>query len=825
MSDVPAAFRKHRQFALRAAALVVCLVFFAQLACGSTQLSLTSDEPPHIVHGYVMLTTGDTWALIDHRHPPLMNVISALPLLLQPERPDARAMPHWGTDFILFVREMWPQLGPVDRLAFVTRYPNMLLGVLLMALVCRWARERFGRAAGLLAIVVMAFDPTMIAHAQLNTTDLAMTFFAFACLYLVLRPGHNRSQRTLIGIGLTLGATMAVKGSGVMLVPVVVVLLVLQVFRANKQTPGARYRVFTIVLLVSCILFVSLLVLWATYGFRLELLSAENALRVPLAAHAGMVRAILGEAARTAFLLGEIREGGWGSYFPVAIALKTPLPILALALWALLSGVFGPRQLPVNGGVRARFGNRGYIDFTFWLFPAFYFVVAVRSGMNIGYRHLLPVFPFVYVVIGRIGRAQGAGSKQQEAGRNQGSESHTPPFLHYASRFTHHVSRFAFYALLIWLIAGTLRVYPFAIAYFNELAGGPRNGYHYLVDSNVDWGQSFIALKDWMEETGTGEVRLSYYTWIDPAAYGVNYRPLPPAQDAPPVLARRFDPDPGVYAISATPLQGVMVADAGMYDWFRHREPVAQPGYGLMVYEVLPRAPDAAWVAQCTSPIAPLTPDAIAAGFGRDDLRVLTFDCAQGWVYPGAGASPGWYALHAGTAFADDVFVQARLAKARLSYEQDKPGRLPPFALYEQDGETPLPAFLPDDPIAFGALTFAGYEILGPQPPSPGATLTLETWWRVEAVPDRPLSLMLHLVGPGGQPVIVGDGLGVPLASWRAGDVIVQRHALPIPPDAPPGAYTPHVGVYWLDTVERWPVASGTQAGADNLTLPPVTVQ
>ena len=217
--------RVRRKLWGRCATLLVLLAFFAQLAFGSVQLSLTSDEPPHIAHGYVMLATGDTWALLDHRHPPLLNVWCAWPLLLQPERPDPRALPHWGRDFILFVRELWPQLGPVERLAFVTRYPNMLIALLLMALVHRWARERFGRGAGLLAVAVMAFDPTMVAHAQLNTTDLGMAFFAFACLYLVLRPAYRTSWLNLAGIGATLGATLASKGSGVLLVPVVVALV------------------------------------------------------------------------------------------------------------------------------------------------------------------------------------------------------------------------------------------------------------------------------------------------------------------------------------------------------------------------------------------------------------------------------------------------------------------------------------------------------------------------------------------------------------------------------------------------------------------------
>ncbi len=785
--------------------LLLCLVFFAQLACGSVHLSLTSDEPPHFVHGYVMLTTGDTWALAEHRHPPLLNVWGAWPLLLQPERPDPRAIASWGTDFVLFVRALWPQLGPVERLAFVTRYPQMFLGLLLLALVYRWARERGGRAAGLLAAAVMAFDPTMIAHAQLNTTDIGMTLFAFACLYLTLQRPRGFSWLRLVGIGAALGATLAAKGSGVMLVPVVVVVMGVQEARSKGQEAGGKNPASCILHLASCIFSLSvvvgigLLVLWGSYGFRLEPLPGSS-LRLPLVAHVQMTRVIMVESARTAFLWGEVREGGWWWYFPAAFLLKTPIPILILLAGSLLvsiSTIHNPQSTIYN--------------LTFWLFPALYVAVAIRSGMNIGYRHLLPVFPFLYVGI----REYGVGIK------NPQSQIPNPKSL-----FTLYSLLFTSYSLLlVWLIIGTLRVYPFAIAYFNELAGGPRNGYHYLVDSNVDWGQSFKALKVWMDETGTDEVGLSYYTWIDPAVYGVRYRPLPPAQGAAPLFVRRYDPAPGVYAISATPLQGVMVADRDLYDWFRHREPVAQPGYGLLVYEVAPRAVEPQWLAQCTAPVAPLTAEAIVDGFGRDDLRVIPFDCAQSWLYPGGSSAPGWYAIHGETAHADDVFLRAQLAGAQLSYEQRKPGALPPFVLYEQLVGRVYPAAFGAPPVEFGVLAFLGYTVAESRSPLPGETFAIETWWRVDAVPERPLSLMLHLVGPGGQPVIVGDGLGVPREVWQVGDVIVQRHTLPIPPDAPAGLYTPHVGVYWLDTVERWPVSTGPQTGQDSITLPTIVVK
>ena len=83
---------------------------------------------------------------------------------------------------------------------------------------------------------------------------------------------------------------------------------------------------------------------------------------------------------------------------------------------------------------------------------------------------------------------------------------------------------------------------------------------------------------------------------------------------------------------------------------------------------------------------------------------------------------------------------------------------------------------------------------------------------------------MLHLIGPGGAPVVVGDGLGVPVEGWQAGDVIVQRHRLALPSDAPAGDYDLYAGVYWLDTMERWPVQVEGEPDGDRVILPPVSV-
>ena len=492
----------------------------------------------------------------------------------------------------------------------------------------------------------------------------------------------------------------------------------------------------------------------------------------------------------TAYLMGQIGDTGWLAYYPLAFALKTPPVILILLTLALVTLAIRHSQFAIRNSQLAM-----------WIYLGGYVAATMLSNVSTGYRFLLPILPFCFILIASLT---------------------TLRITFHVSRFTHHVSRFTFYALLLWYVIGTLQIHPHYLTYFNLLAGGPEGGHRYLVDSNLDWGQSFQALKTYLGEQGIEQVWLSYYTYTDPSLYGVNYQPIAPAPGAPPVLPSRFDPAPGVYAIGATTLQGVMLADPDTYDWFRHQEPIARPGNGLFVYQVNPHDESHTWLAQCTVPVPPLSTGAAEEGFGRSNLRIAYFDCTSAWLYPNGGESPGWYALYRDTARSDDTFIQARLAESAPSYEQREARALPPFAIYEQNSSPTLARFTPDASVQIGHLTFLGYTGGDSLPGEPGRTVEIETWWRVDSLPERPLWIMLHLAGSGGAPVVVGDGLGVPIESWQVGDVIVQRHALPLPADAPPGEYVPTTGVYWLDTMERWKVG-GEQAG-DQLTLPALVV-
>jgi hypothetical protein len=253
---------------------------------------------------------------------------------------------------------------------------------------------------------------------------------------------------------------------------------------------------------------------------------------------------------RPAFLAGSYSDFGWWYYFPAAFLMKTPLALLTLLAIGIVMLSRG-RGGPTNGA-------RAFVIVP----PALFMAVAMTSSLNIGLRHVLPIYPFVILIA-----AFGAQALMRTWSRG--------PVVVFAL-----------------LLAGVLEfasVYPNNLAFFNLAVGGPSNGYRYLADSNIDWGQDLKPLKNWMDRQGVSHVNLAYFGTAAPGYYGVDCTyiwgttipGLVPAHFGPPTL-------PGYVAISVTLLDGVPF-DEGQRDFYkplRDRTPSADIGGSIRVYWV-----------------------------------------------------------------------------------------------------------------------------------------------------------------------------------------------------------------------------------------------
>ena len=218
--------------------LFLLLAYFAQGLAQITHASLTFDEGPHLAVGYATLRTGDFRLQPVHIHPPLANVLAAAPLLLQNDLPDPRTIDGWKIGSLSAITDelVWQYPHP-RRISVAGRVPILLLGVLLGALSYRWSTELAGQSAGLLALALFAFDPNLIAHGALITTDMAAVFLSVAVLYSLWKAGEWGRRRALwlVGAGVLLGLAQLAKVSALMLVPVVGLLVLWNEWSRAKQ--------------------------------------------------------------------------------------------------------------------------------------------------------------------------------------------------------------------------------------------------------------------------------------------------------------------------------------------------------------------------------------------------------------------------------------------------------------------------------------------------------------------------------------------------------------------------------------------------------------
>ena len=355
---------------------------------------------------------------------------------------------------------------------------------------------------------------------------------------------------------------------------------------------------------------------------------------------------------------------------------------------------------------------------------------------------------------------------------------------------------------MVWLIFSSLKVFPYELSYFNSIAGGTEYGHTILADSSSDWGQAFKAVKAYTKSFPDEPYYLAAFSSVDPALYDLTFTPLPPTLNAPITLSRPFNPNPGTYLISTVPLHGLWLLDSDTYSWFRNREPDDNLAHAIQVYHVVPLSPQPTWVAVCNDNTSPqvLSNEQIVQGFGIDTLRISLFNCEQSWVYP---QGSGWFVLPGeGT---ESSWAHIRLQDSELTYTQGEHWSHHALRIFLNQSTklTNAQYTMPVD--VSGPLAFMGYD-LNASEAQPGDAIELNTYWEVETLTSRPLSLMAHLTGPDGKVITVADGLGFPIEYWQVNDMIVQRHVFTLPPEIPSGTYHILAGAYWLDSLDRWEI-------------------
>ena len=655
-----------------------------------------------------------------------------------------------------------PTAANIDRIILLARLPAILIGLLLAALMCRWGRRVYGLWPGILTLTLVAFSPTILAYTQLAIGDLAGAALALAALYAWTRHLHRPTRRRAITAGVLAGLALA---ASYLTISLMVSLLIISLWHGLRRNPAGRPRA------------VWLLLPWLPFAVTLAVIIGLTSASPALSSLQALSAQVFITSPLRGTLLGIDSPGVWA--YPLLLLFKMTLPeLILLALAVVLIAMRGVR----------------HYEWDFVIPVIVHLLLTPLLLPLLEVRYLLFVLPLIALFSSRAGAP-------------------TLPVFSWRRIIAAGV-------VVAAEIPVSFASFPSYLAFYNVIDGGSDNGYRISVGSNLDWGQDLPGLAAYLRQNHIDQVYLSYFGSADPADYGIEPTWLRSYPHSSQVDFPALAPPAGIYAISASNLLGIpsQAFPVDTYAWFLSHKPLAVIGHSIFVYSVPPDpAGPGTWAAVCASPNPVEQPGAIRQLAGMPQLPAFNFDCRQSLAVP---QGPGWVVLPA------DVDPIADLGPADFIshsgtqiWKVSQPPAAPASAIASPQTLLPLP-------IA-DHLELLGYQVSAPTVQA-GQTLVVTEWWRVRQPPPPPVSISARLervdVAGNQQDVLSGDALGLRAEAWQPGLTLIQKHALTISPDLPPGDYWLAVGLLDMTTGRDFPISETPDQTIDRIVLRQITV-
>lgn len=572
--------------------LLVSMFFLAFFSM--KQISLTMDELAHIPAGYSYLSQHDY--RINPEHPPLAKDISAIPLMFMhlhfPKdcscwQKDVNAQWTLGNKFIFHSG------NDANKIIFWARIPMILLLIFLAWFLFYATKDFFGNEVALLVLTLFAFSPSFLAHGRLVATDIASTLGFVMATYFWIKFLKKPSRKNVIVAGLIFGAAMLMKFTLILFVPfsIIITLVYALLSEDNKWKNIFRYSFLMLLVWIIGAVFV----IWPVYYFHLMnypiskqlsdsrfILSSSPYTSLKALCFWMITKPILrpfshyflgllmdtqrATSGNTVYFLGKVSASGWKYYFPLVYIMKIPLAFQILTLIVIGWFIWMMRKLFSKNFILIikNWLKNHFIEFSFLTLIFIYWAFAISGNLNIGLRHVMPTFPFIYILV-----SVGAIEIYKSIKKYQKLKT---------------IFIYSLILLFVWYISSSLIAFPNYLSYFNELVGGSENGYKYVVDSNYDWGQDLNKLVSFVDKNHISKIKVDYFGGSDVKYYlGDRYEQLDPQKG----------PQKGWLAISATLLQGgrgIPVpgynSPSGYYDWLNQYKPVARAGNSIFIYHI-----------------------------------------------------------------------------------------------------------------------------------------------------------------------------------------------------------------------------------------------
>jgi 4-amino-4-deoxy-L-arabinose transferase-like glycosyltransferase len=547
--------------------VALLLAIYAALAVGATlHKGMSFDEAEELSVGY------NLWLHHDFRmesaNGDLVKRWATLPYLFTRPNPAPTDNDYWRkAKAYRFGEEFFFESGNAPEwLLLQGRAMAMLIGVATGWLIFICARELFGALGGFFSLALFVFSPHMPAFGGIVSTDMSACLTLLGSTWCVWRLLHKVTWGRLAASLVFSGLLVLAKPSGLVIFPITALLIIVKLaggrpleWRLGRPrilvSRRSQSGVFCGMIVLHALAGWTLL--WAHYDFRFNaspdpgnpeiifrqapvedpvdptvasfMVWAGKTHLLPEGFLAGMHALLTSNEKREAFMNGQWKIGGWTLFFPYTMWVKTS-PALFLLLGLGLAGWWRARRpglLPAGTGPPGKTAPSFYEGTPYFALAAFYLGAALLQEVDIGHRHILPVYPPLYI-------------------RGGGAIALLWPLAKKTTR--------ALTVLLLgWFVLESITLYPNYLAYFNPLTGGAAQGYQHLVDSSLDWGMNLPELKTWLDQNNPGRrdpVFLAYFGTDSPEYYGIQSNRLPCYPDWRPHEV--FSYAPGLYVISAT---------------------------------------------------------------------------------------------------------------------------------------------------------------------------------------------------------------------------------------------------------------------------------
>jgi len=498
---------------LFAIALLIALGV-ARIASTHHVFSEVLDEPAHIACGYDWLK-GVPYT-IDPTHPPLERALSALPAYFQkvPLLDDPNFIAR-GNNILYFKDDYAHNLAAARR-------GNLLFFIIAAISMAWWAWRIFGGGVAFVAVFFFTYLPPILGHGGVATTDMAAAagvMLAIATLDWYL---DSRTIWRALVLGVAIGFGLLTKFSFILFFPIAAVIVIVMWLRRPRRSAPPRAVATHWSLAVAAVM--AMLIVWAGYRFDFDTIAhahkdgewlmaqvgpqwiAHVPMPAPLfVAGAAMVR-LHDKGGHFTYLLGKTSTHGWWYYFPVVFFFKTPLPFLILALI----------------GLAMCFTRAPAVA----LIPIALMLIVLPSSINIGIRHILPIYPplCIAAAVALVALWQSMSLRAVAV------------------------------LLAAWMFIGVERAHPDYLAWFNEAAG--EHPEEIVVDSNLDWGQDVLRLSKTVKALRIQRFSILYTGNALLERHGLVADAIQPWVEAP-----------GWYVLSETGLALNPDARRGAYKW------------------------------------------------------------------------------------------------------------------------------------------------------------------------------------------------------------------------------------------------------------------